>query len=371
VPDGIPITFVSPFARLAGSERYLELVLDGIPRDWVRHVVFLEDGPFVHRVRELGHPVTVLPTSARAPGLLRTAWRLRKLLVRDRPALVHANGIKAAVVAGVATLGTRVRVVWVKHDLSFDRSLARVVALRCRLVVGVSAAATRVFGRRLRYKVRVVPNGLPPIRADRAAGRALVEGRLGVDKDARVVALVGRLYAMKGQHELIELVPKLLERLPDLRFALVGGDDPTVREYGAGLRRRVQELGIESAVTFLGHVGDATLFVAGCDLLVAPSVPAERGNTESFSLAALEAMAVETPVVAYAEGGLPEVLGPCALLVPTGDRAGLRDAVIAALEDETVRARLVECGRERAERDFGVERMIESLVACYREAAAS
>jgi glycosyltransferase involved in cell wall biosynthesis len=100
-----------------------------------------------------------------------------------------------------------------------------------------------------------------------------------------------------------------------------------------------------------------------------PSVPAERGNTESFSLVALESMAVGTPIVAYAEGGLPEVLGNCALLVPTGDRAGLRDAIVRALEDEELRRRLAVCGRERAANDFGVERMIESLVACYREAA--
>jgi glycosyltransferase involved in cell wall biosynthesis len=370
VADHIPITFVSPFAGLAGSERYLELVLGGIPREWIRHVVFLEEGPFVERVRDRGHPVSVLPTSARAPGLVRSALRLRRLIVRDRPALVHANGIKAAVVAGLATLGTGARLVWVKHDLSFDRSLARIVALRCRLVVGVSGAATRIFGGRLRRKVRVVPNGLPPTHADRTAGRALVEERLGVDGRQRVVALVGRLYRMKGQHELIEIVPELRERLPGTRFVLVGRDDATVPEYAAGLRRRVQELGIEDAVTFLGHVDDAALFVAGCDLLVAPSVPAERGNTESFSLAVLEAMGVGTPVVAYAEGGLPEVLGGCGLLVPTGDRERLRDAIATALQDETVRTRLAACGRERAERDFGVERMIGSLIACYREAAA-
>lgn len=370
MPDEIPITFVSPFARRAGSERYLGLVLDDLPRDWVRHVVFLEDGPFVQLVEERGHRVSVLPTSARVPGLLRSAWRLRRLLVRDRPALVHANGIKAAFVAVLATLGTGIGVVWVKHDLSFDRSLARVVALRCRLVVGVSAAATRIFGRRLRRKVRIVPNGLPPIRADRASGRALVRERLGAGDDEPVVALVGRLYAMKGQHELIEIVPELTARLPGLRIALVGGEDPTVPEYAAALRRRVQDLGIADIVAFLGHVDDATLFVAGCDLLVAPSVPAERGNTESFSLAALEAMAVGTPVAAYAEGGLPEVLGPCALLVPTKDRDALRDAIVLALEDESVRARLVSCGRARAEAEFGVQRMIESLMACYREAAA-
>jgi glycosyltransferase involved in cell wall biosynthesis len=367
VPDSIPVTFVSPFAQPAGSERYLGLVLDGLPRDWIRDVVFLQEGPFVEEVRGRGHRVTVLPTSARLPGLVRSALRLRRLLADDRPALVHANGIKAAVVAGLATIGTDIGVVWVKHDLSFDRSLARLVALRCSLVVGVSAAATRIFRGRLRRKVRVVPNGLPPISADRDRGRALVTATVG---EGPVLALVGRLYSMKGHHELTEIAPELLERVPGLRVVLVGGEDPAEPEYAAALRRRVDELGLSEAVTFVGRVDDAALFVAGCDLLVAPSVPAERGNTESFSLVALEAMAVGTPVVAYAEGGLPEVLGECALLVPTGDREGLRDAIVQALEHEELRAELGRCGRERAASEFSLDRMLSSLVECYREASS-
>ena len=365
--EPLTIAFVSPFARRAGSERYLGLVLDRLPREWIGDVVFLEEGPFVADVRASGHRVTVLPTSPRPPGLVASAWRLRRLLRRARPTLVHANGIKAALVAVLATLGTGIRVVWVKHDLSFDRSLARPVALRCRLVIGVSAAATRVFRGRLRRKVRIVPNGLPPVQADRAEGRALVQELIG---DGPVLALVGRLYAMKGHHELIVVLPELVERVPGLRVAFVGGEDPSVPEYAASVRERVHAYDLEDTVTLLGHVEDATQLVAGCDLVVVPSVPAERGNTESFSLVALEAMAVGTPVVAYAEGGLPEVLGSCGLLVPTRDHAALRDAILRALEDEELRQRLAECGRERAAREFGVERMIDSLVECYREASS-
>jgi hypothetical protein len=132
------VVVVSPFAQRAGSERYLGLVLDGIPREYVHEVVFLQDGPFAEDVRGRGFPVTVWPTGAGPAAVLRAAWRLRRRLARQRPDLVHANGIKAALVSVLATLGTRTPVVWVKHDLSFDRSLARPVAVGCRLVVGVS-----------------------------------------------------------------------------------------------------------------------------------------------------------------------------------------------------------------------------------------
>ena len=364
------ITFVSPFAQNAGSERYLGLVLDGIPRDWIRGVVFLQDGPFVEDVSGRGHPVTLIETSARLTAIVRSALRLRRLLGDDPPDLVHANGVKAALVSVLATVGRRTPVVWLKHDLSFDRSLARPVAWRCRLVVGVSQAATRVFRGRLRRKVRVVPNALPALEVDRAAERRRVVEALGVTERAKVVALVGRLYSMKGHHELLEVVPELARRVPEVKVAFAGADDPNVPEYAARLRARVAELELGGVVEFLGPVPDAGRFIAGCDVIAVPSVPAERGNTESFSLVALEAMAAGTPVAGYAEGGLPEVLGDCALLVATGDREGLLDSIVRLLTDEELGARLAACGRERAREHFALDRMIASLEACYREAVS-
>jgi glycosyltransferase involved in cell wall biosynthesis len=352
------ITFVSPFAQRAGSERYLGLVLDGLPRDRIGEVVFLQAGPFVADVRARGLEVIVSPTGAGPVSIVRAAARLRRRLRRRRPDLVHANGVKAALVSVLATVGTRIPVVWVKHDLSFDRSLARPLAARCRLVVGVSEAAVRVFGDRLRKKVRVVRNALPPIEVERRPS-----------KD-QVVALVGRLYAMKGQHELLEAAPDLLARVPGVRIAFVGPEDPSVLEYAERLRRRTAELGLEDAVSFLGGVDDAAGYIAGCAAVAIPSVPVERGNTESFSLVALEAMAVGTPIVAYAEGGLPETLGECALLVPTGDRKALAEALERVLADADLAERLSACGRRRARTEFSLERMIESLEACYREAVA-
>jgi glycosyltransferase involved in cell wall biosynthesis len=368
--DGPSVVFVSPFAHLAGAERFLELLLANMPRAQICRVVFLQDGPFVARAEEAGYPVTVLPTSPRPPGLLRSAWRLRRLLRDDPPDLVHSNGVKATLVCALALLGRRVPLVWMKHDLSFDRSLARPLARRCRLVIGVSSATLAVFRGRARQKLRLVPHGLPPLDVDRNAARAELLSLLPeADEQARVVALVGRLYRMKGQHELLEVVPDVVARVPGVRFAFLGGEDPSVPEYAEQLRSRVAELGI-SSVTFLGHRDEATRLMAGCDLIAIPSVPAERGNREAFSLVALESLLVGTPVVAYAEGGLPEVLGPCALLVPTGDRDALGDAIVRALEDSELRTSLAECGRERARREFRLERMVESILGCYREAVS-
>jgi glycosyltransferase involved in cell wall biosynthesis len=362
------IAFVSPYSQLAGSERHLELVLDGLPPEQIAALVYLQEGPAVEEQARHGRMVTVIPTGAGPIEILRTALTLRRLLAASGAELVHANGLKAALVAVLATRGRRLPVVWVKHDLTMDRSLARPVARGCRLVVGVSQAAVRVFRGRSRRRVRVVLNALPPVAADREQSRRLVRERLGAPQDAPVLGLIGRLYAMKGQHELLELLPDLVRELPQLRVAFAGPDDPAEPDYAILLRERAAELGLDGSVTFTGRVDDAAGFAAGCDVVVAPSVPAERGNTESFSLVALEAMWVGTPVVAYAEGGLPEVLGDCGLLVPPGDRDALMGALLRCLTDPALRERLADCGRERAATGFDLERMRQGFEACWLEA---
>jgi glycosyltransferase involved in cell wall biosynthesis len=80
-------------------------------------------------------------------------------------------------------------------------------------------------------------------------------------------------------------------------------------------------------------------------------------------------MAVGTPVVGYAHGGLPEMLGQCGLLVPPGDRGALRDAILDVLGDEAERNRLAECGRRRMEERFSLVGMVEAMKARYLEAA--
>ena len=107
-------------------------------------------------------------------------------------------------------------------------------------------------------------------------------------------------------------------------------------------------------------------------MLVIPSVTSRGGlGKEGFSLVALEAMGVGTPVVAYDYGGPPEVLGECGLLVPPGDRDALAEALLRVLEDGALREQLAECGRRRARERFSLSAMIEAMENRYREAAAA
>jgi glycosyltransferase involved in cell wall biosynthesis len=362
----VRVLFVSAHVLAGGAERHLVSLLERLGPQRVERVVLLAEGPLAHRLRAGGHRVDVLPTTASAGSILRTAWRLRRILVRARADVVHADGVKAALVCVLATPAVGIPVLWVKHDFSWDGPLARMIAARCAEVVGVSETVLRALAGTPRVTTRVIYNGVSPLRADRAVARQALAAALGGGARA-VVGLVGRLHPAKGQHELLALTRDLAERVPELRIVLVGGEDPSQRAYAAELRRSVAEQGVSERVAFLGHRDDAAVLAAGFDVAVVPSVPDERGmGREGFGLAAVEAMAAGTPVVAYADGALPEVLGDCGVLVAPGDRTALRDAIVTLLEDGAQRDRLARCGRERARERFPLNRSVDAMIERYR-----
>jgi glycosyltransferase involved in cell wall biosynthesis len=367
MPDGggatVPVTFVSSHATLGGSEAYLAWLLERLGPEWVRGVVCLADGPFVSRLHAMGMPVALLPTGRRA-GLLIGALRLRRVLRRQRPAAVHANGVKAALVCALA--GLDAPVIWVKHDFSWDGPLARLVGRRCHRVVGVSRAVTQPLAGG-RAQVTIVPNALPVLDVDSRRARESVRALAG---GGPVIVLVGRLEPAKGQHELLEAVPRLRAAYPELRVLLIGEPSPHHASYEQRLRNRIVELGLDDRVRLTGRRDDAIELIAGADAVAIVSQTDARGyGREGFGLVAFEAMSVGTPVVAYANGAIPEVVGRCGLLVSEGDSAAFIDALLRVFGDVELRDRLVECGRRRAREEFDVDRMVDAMRSVYRDAA--
>jgi glycosyltransferase involved in cell wall biosynthesis len=368
VPAGREISalFVGSHARTGGSERYLENLVSSLGDVGVQGVTLLEEGPAADDLRARGAPVEVMPTGTSAASILTAALRVRAGLRRRRPDVIHANGVKAALVSVLAAPATGVPVVWLKHDHSFDRNLAPYIARRCALVVGVSRSVVTSLEGLPPGKVRVVTTGVPPSEVDRAAARRELLAELGPG-DA-LVGLVARLDPEKGHEELLAVASGLVERRPGVRFVVAGGDDPNVPGYRARLDALVRSLGLEARVTVLGHRSDVETLLAALDVLVVPSVHPSGESVEGFPLVALEALHAGTPVVAYATGGLPELLGDCGVLVAPRDRDGLLQALDELIGDPDRRASLSERGRELARERYDLARMARELSACYREA---
>lgn len=367
--EPVAVTFVAAEAENGGSERYLEVLVSTLGAGWVGRILLLRHGPLEDRLRSLGHEVVVVPAHGRA-GILPAAFKLRRLFSGGAPEVVHANGIKAALVTSLATIGMPTPIVWAKHDFSWDGPLARVVGRRSSQIVAQSSALTTIFHGELAERVYVIPAGIRLPETDRPCSRRRVTRLLGCGPDQLIVILVGRLQESKGQIELLEAVPEILALRPQVRFCFVGGGHPFQPEYGRALRARCQELGVESAVTFAGYRADAQELLAGCDVAVVPSMPDHRGRgREGGPLVAIEALALGVPVVGYTHGGIPEAVGDAGYLVSAGDREALRDAIVLVLEDDALRHGMVARGLERVARRNRPAEMAAAMRERYREAA--
>jgi glycosyltransferase involved in cell wall biosynthesis len=197
--------------------------------------------------------------------------------------------------------------------------------------------------------------GLGAARAsfDRAAARR----ERGLREDERVVICVGTVEPRKGQVPLVQAFGLVADRHPDARLVLIGGRDDLDTHV---LERYVRECAPEGRVEVLRVLADTWPWYGLADLMVCAS------DVESLPRSVLEAMAWETPVVATAVFGLPELIehGRTGWLCEPRDVRALADALDRALE--TPDAELREIGRAARERVEGRHELGRYASACAR-----
>ncbi len=204
-----------------------------------------------------------------------------------------------------------------------------------------------------------VPNGVHPRTV--SLGSSAARRELGLTPDQPVVMTLGRLTVMKGHRYLLDALPHLLRRFPDLVVVVVGEG----HLHGA-LVDQAERLGVAHAVRFVGHRSDARGLLDAADVFVLPS------RHEGMPLAVLEAMDAGLPVVGTRVIGTSEAVedGVSGLLVPSKDPAALAGALEELLDRPELRRRMALAGRRRYEQLFTATRMARRTAAVYDEVLA-
>ncbi len=217
-------------------------------------------------------------------------------------------------------------------------------------------AARGVFGRR----TDVIHNGIDtgywtpvPEQTRRAVRRAL-----GVAEHELLVGISAVLRPEKNHVQLVEAIAALRRRGVPARALLIG-DGPT----RPGIEARARRLGIEEQVVIAGLQRDVRPLVGACDAVALCSTA-----VETFSLAALEAMALGKPVVQSDIGGACEMTQPGhdGFLFPPGDTPALVER-LAALADPALRGRMGANARAAVERRFAEGAMVERYEVALKE----
>jgi N-acetyl-alpha-D-glucosaminyl L-malate synthase BshA len=332
--------------------------LDGFHERIFFHEVETEQYPlFEHAPYSLALAVAIHETAAKcdldvlhahyAIPHATSAWIAREMLLpgRDLPIVTTLHG-------------TDITLVGIQPSF---QSITRFSILRSQGLTAVSAflreATVEGFGVPA-DRIKVIPNFVDTGRYRR--GLEPCHRASLAPSDEMIVMHISNFRPVKRVTDVVEVFARLAGSVP-ARLVMVGDGPERPRAL-----ERAEALGVADRVLFLGKHVSVEDLLSCCDLFLLPS------ESESFGLAALEAMACGAPVVASSTGGLPEVVedGESGHLLPVGDVEGMAAAAVEILSDPAIWRRMSASARETAVSRFDADKVVPAYEDLYREVVA-
>jgi glycosyltransferase involved in cell wall biosynthesis len=380
------IVYYNHTGKVSGAERMLLTAVARLDtNEFERVMVCPQDGPLAQMAADVGMTVaTVKDLRARftwrplhlaryCKSFCQVNAEFRRKMIELNPDFIHANSIRAGLVATVATVGLKTKVVWHLHDLLPHHPLSSVIRVVAALsrrsrMIAVSEAVRKNFcgwlSALMKDRVTIIRNAID-LNMFSAGSTRREETRkaLSLLKDDFAIGIVGQLSPRKGQLELLHAFEKLARDVPQAVLLIAGTaifnrDD----RYEQRLHETAKRMGISNRVKMLGARRDVPEIMGALDLLVVNS------RREPFGLVACEAMACGTPVLATDRDGLPEIIDhqKSGWLVPFGDQRALVDALTFLHKQTDLSDDLGSAGRVEIARRFTIERYMNELNGFYR-----
>jgi glycosyltransferase involved in cell wall biosynthesis len=352
-----------------GAERIMLWLGKKLPeRGYDIKLACLRDlAPFALRLRSMGGP-NVYVLGMRHLFDIFAVIRLYKLLRDLKPDVLHIHSYRAAIwgrplgrLAGVPVIIYSVHNKWGgKIHSILDRWTSRYGDV----VIPFSVAVKKVLieGSRINPSKVSAPVyiGVDIEKFTVVSESDIQEVRKGlaINETDNVIGFVGALSEQKGLMYLVDAVDNLRYEFPNLRCLLIGEG-----EQERHLKAKVNKLGLQEHVLFLGQRYDIPELLCLMDIFVLPSL------WEGLPQAILEAMAAHCPVIASAVDGTPEIIthGVDGWLIPPHDSSALRDSLVKLLENEELRKNLANRGYETVCKRFSVKRMVSEFDNLYKQ----
>jgi glycosyltransferase involved in cell wall biosynthesis len=321
------------------------------------------------RARELGVDYAeIVERHSLDPGV----WpMLRKLVQRRGITIIHSHDYKTNLLAWalsafepIVPLATahgwvsripRQRVYYA-FEKRLLRRFPRVIAVSADIKTELVRTGSRA------ERVTVIPNGIEcGAFLRKPSEHESARHDLGFTPDDLVIGAVGRLEDEKRFDLLMDAVARLRAQWPQLRLAIIG--DGACR---LALERTRNQLSLESTCHLLGHRSDVAHLHNAFDVFV------QSSDREGTPNSVLEAMALETPIVATNVGGTSGIVddGIHGLLVRAGDAKALASAIERVLLDREAAQVRAQAARRRVETELSFEARMARLDLIYQELAA-
>ncbi|GGT18487.1 glycosyltransferase family 4 protein [Streptomyces chromofuscus] len=280
--------------------------------------------------------------------------------------VVHAHGLHASFRAALALAGRRTPLIVTWHGRAhsegarahFLRMLERRVVRVAAVVLGTTSDLVDRARKAGARDARLAAVALPALRTPDEPeppdpARPKVRAELGATGRPLLMA-VGSLDPQRGYDVLLDAA-RWWRRLDPVPLVVIAGEGP----LRAVLQRRIEDEGLP--VRLIGRRDDVAELLAAADLALLPS------RWEPRSVLAQEALHARVPLVATSVGGVPELVGDAAELVPPGDARAFADAVVRLLDDPERRELLREKGLRQAATWPTEDETVAQVLSVYDE----
>jgi len=367
---GAVLFIIDQLCALGGAERVLVRMAHGLPGfGYYPHVLTFaidESLGFRDLVR---CPLHVWPLSRTYDwNAFLAARHIRTLIRRHDIRITHTFHETSDLWAGmIAKLCGCPILISSRRDMGFQRSAKHKLAYRslrgCFDEVQTVSNEVRQFcidhDGLEPSRTRTVYNGVTLAAPDPELSKATSRERFHLPVTGPLVVSVGHLRRIKGFDILLRIAAEVIRVNPTVTFAIAGrGNEPEYAEY---LQQLSVQLGVTSAVVFLGDVEDVPTLLRAADLFCLPS------RSEGLSNALLEAMACQLPCVASRVGGNPEVIrhGRTGYLFNSEDHRAAAQDILRLIDDETLSRDMGRAGCSLVTEQFSTERMLATVAASY------
>lgn len=363
----IRLLMVDQYGEIGGGQRcFLEAAEGFRARRWELHAAVPSRGPLTDELQRRGvrvHPLACGPftatrkspfDAARLAGQLpRQVAQLRRILAEHAIDAIYVNG--AQVMPAAALTRGALPVLFHVHWVVTQRIAAKLAHWAIRQSRARIIATSEFVARSVRHivpveRIRVIYNGVRS--AERMPRPA---------EPPRHVAILGRIAPEKGQLEFVRAARVVLSKAPWLQFTVRGA--PMFSE--SGYLERVRQEAKGSPIEFPGWVDDVPAWLSNVDLLVVAS-----HESDNIPRVIMEAFAAEVPVIAFASGGIPELIedGVTGMLVKERTHLALANAIWHAVESPEQLVAMTREARRRFERQYSLERFQSEVCDAVEEA---
>ncbi len=358
--EDIHILHIETGRHLYGGALQVFYLMRGLAQNGCRNTLVCPSGSDIAKAAPPGAQIFAVPARGELDALF--MLRLRRIISRTQPDLVHVHSRRGADIWGTAAAWcTRTPAIITRRvDNPENPYIARLKYRIYSRVVAISEGIRRVLLAEgiPAKKIVCVPSAVDAQRFAVNCAREWFVREFGLKPTDRVIGMIAQFIPRKGHRLLIGAAPGILERFPEARFLLFG-KGPLEED----LRRLCARNRISDRVIFAGFRNDLERILPCLDVVVHPAY------LEGLGVSLLQAAAAGVPIVATRAGGIPEIVenGANGYLIDRGDIHAIMSRVTDLLSDPVKSKHFGTNGRMMVQSRFSIGAMVKGNLGVYRK----